>query len=220
MESSVEELIRWLSVDNGSHFQWGIFIALLLGGLGFPIPEDLPLILSGIAAARGVVELDSIALICYIGVIIGDQVLYFLGFLFGKKLMKKGIDSPLLPHLTQEWVDYVRVRWRGKRYLLIIMARHLFPFRAVTFISAGALHVPYIDFLVADLFAALLSVTIMLGIGYFIGEQLSPEVIKHLIDQAHVYTFAICLIGVLFWLYRRQRQKRIALNEANSATEL
>ena len=198
-----DDFSTWLTLGDGTNVQISVFVLLLLGGLGFPIPEDLPLIFAGVALEKGLVKLMPIAVTAYIGVMIGDQFLYFIGYRYGKGLIAKGVDSPWFPSITQDRVSLVREQWRRHRYWLIIAARHLFPIRAVTFISAGTLHVPYIDFLIADAIAGVLSVAIMMSIGYFIGESLTPEVTKHLVDQAHYYITAILVIIVIGYSCRR-----------------
>ena len=216
-----DDFTTWLALGDGTHVQISVFILLLLGGLGFPIPEDLPLIFAGVAVAKGLVKLMPIAITSYIGVLLGDQFLYFIGYRYGKRLVAKGVDSPWFPSITQDRVSLVREQWRRHRYWLIIAARHLFPIRAVTFISAGTLHVPYIDFLIADAFAGVLSVALMMSVGYFIGESLTPEVTRHLVDQAHYYILAtLIVIGIgysfrralLSWLSKKRDEKN-ALSE-------
>ena len=50
----------------------GLFFALLLAGLGIPIPEDLILITAGVLAYQGVIHLGWAIPILYIGVLSGD----------------------------------------------------------------------------------------------------------------------------------------------------
>lgn len=199
----IEDIIVWLSINQGENVYLGILILLILGGLGFPIPEDIPLILAGIAISKNMVSLIPMAVTCYIGVLLGDQFLYFLGYFFGKRLIKKGVESSWLPHLTQQRVDLVRERWHRRRFVLIIMARHLFPMRAATFVSAGTLHVPYLSFLIADAAAGLLSVAVMLALGMFIGDRLTPQILHHLIEQANYYLFGTMALFVAGYMLRR-----------------
>ena len=79
---SAEDLNLWLSGENSLYAHLAVFISLLLGGVGFPIPEDIPLLLSGLAASKGVVSLKSIFGTCYVGVVLADQIVYALGYYF------------------------------------------------------------------------------------------------------------------------------------------
>lgn len=203
----VDSLTDWLSSDSGQNAHIGIFAMLLLGGLGFPIPEDLPLILAGIAAAKRVVDLGPIFLTCYVGVLIGDQIIYCFGYFCGQKLIAAGTASSFFPSITQDRVDKFREQWRKRRLIVIVLARHLFPIRGVTFASAGAVKVPYLEFLVADALAGLLSVTLMMSIGYYIGESLTPQIVTHLIDEAHFYIIVLVLSVVIAIVAKRYLMK-------------
>lgn len=202
-------LFDWLSKGDGINTHISIFIALLLGGVGFPIPEDLPLILAGVVASQKIVSLRGIYLTSYFGVVLADQLIYFIGYFFGKKLVTAGIKSPFLPSINQEKINTIREGLRKKRLVYIFLGRHLFPLRTATFITAGALGIPYFEFLIADAFAALLSVSIVIGIGYFLGEQLSHETIKYLINQIHYLILIATVLGFLIYLaYRKYKTKK------------
>ena len=195
-----QEIINLASCDNGLWVHVGIFIALILGGFGLPIPEDIPLILAGVAVAKKVVTPEGVFLTCYVGVLIADQLVYAFGFIFGKKLLAAGTRSPWFPSITEERVEQVREGLRKKRLLYIFIGRHLFPVRAMTFVTAGALHVPFAEFLLADAIAALVSVTIMVGIGFFLGSAITPEVAESFSSQLHYWIIGILLLSALCYV--------------------
>lgn len=209
-------LLDWLTKSDGFNTHISIFISLILGGFGFPIPEDLPLVLGGIAASQGIVSIRGIYLTCYFGVVFADQLIYLIGYFFGKKLVNAGVKSPLFPSLNQEKINMIREGLRKKRLVYIFLGRHLFPLRTATFITAGALEIPYLEFLIADSFAALLSVSIVVGLGYFLGGQLSPDVIKQLIDKAHYVILIASIVIFLIYLackfYKKKKSNSCANN--------
>lgn len=206
----VDQLLHWLSSDNGLGAHISIFLMLLLGGFGFPIPEDVPLILAGVAASKKIVSLQGIFLTAYVGVIVADQIIYLFGYAFGQKLLARGTKSRFFPSITEDRVELIREGLRKKRLLYILLGRHFFPLRTATFLIAGALAIPYWEFLAADAFAALLSVGIVVWLGYFLGEKLTPEVIRHLIHQAHYYILIITCAAALVWLLTKKRRQRKA----------
>jgi len=146
-----QELFTYLSSDNGFVVQLGIFITLILGGVGFPVPEDIPILIAGVISARGLLSLQVMFLTCYIGVLIADQFVYWIGFFFGKKVLELGTKSKYFKLMTAERVEEVRNGLREKRLLYIFIGRHLFPIRSATFLTAGSLRIPYLEFLVADM---------------------------------------------------------------------
>ncbi len=213
------EFLSWLASDNGQAVHVAVMLMLLLGGLGFPIPEDIPILLSGVAASKGIVHPHFIFITCYVGVLLADQIVFLIGYLFGPRMLSAGTRSRFFPSITESRVEEIRIGLRKRRLLYIFVGRHLFPVRSVTFLTAGALRIPYLEFLFADALAALISVTVVIGIGYYLGEQLSPEVVHHLVSEAHYYiTGAVILILLVcffrYW-YRSARKSREAKKAAS-----
>src|SRR4051794_1756271 len=66
----------------------GVFIGILATGLGFPLPEEVPIITGGALAAHKEVSLLIMLPVCIVGVIIGDSFLYFIGRFWGSKLVE------------------------------------------------------------------------------------------------------------------------------------
>jgi len=209
-----DQLIDYLSSEGGYNLHVWVFIALILGGIGFPIPEDLPLLFAGIAAGRKVVRFGAIFLTCYVGVIIGDLIVYCIGYHFGPGMVEAGKKSSWFPGITQERIDKVQSGLRKNRLLYIFMGRHLFPIRSLTFATAGALKIPFHEFLLADLFAAMVSVFMMLGLGYFIGEALPPEVVTEISRRLHWVAIAICLVFG-FWVFRKLKRIKPEISGTN-----
>src|SRR6476620_10465722 len=88
-----------------------IFGILLACGLGLPIPEDITLFAAGLAAYYGLTNLWLVILVSYLGVIIGDSIIFYLGATYGRKLAKKWFFSKLLP---EERLTIVRSEFHKK----------------------------------------------------------------------------------------------------------
>ena len=202
-EENINELI---DSENAYSVHLGIVILLVLGALGFPVPEDIPIILAGIAAAQKIVSTQGIFLTCYVSVVIADIFIFMVGWLFGQKLLKAGTKSRFLPVVTEDKVETIREGLRKRRLLYIFIARHLFAVRTLTFLISGALRIPISEFIIADAIAALISVSLMMGLGYFLGETLTPEVINHLVSQASLYLLAAVVIVAAIYLFRKKKK--------------
>ncbi|HMO16623.1 MAG TPA: DedA family protein [Oligoflexia bacterium] len=207
----LSDIASLISSDNSILLHWIIFISLILGGFGLPIPEDLPLIVAGVVAANGAVPLISISIVCYLGVLLADLLIYGVGYRFGPKLLDYGTRSPFLPSVTPERMERVRNGLRRRRFLYIFLGRHLFPLRSVTFLTAGALRIPFLEFLISDLIAALISVTLMIGLGYILGETITPEILEKLGKDIHLYgviatMIVVCAFSVRYWHKRKKRR--------------
>jgi membrane protein DedA with SNARE-associated domain len=62
----------------------GIILILILGGLGLPIPEEAPIILAAVLSKNGQLHWPLALASCLAGVLLGDLVVYFLGFFYGE----------------------------------------------------------------------------------------------------------------------------------------
>jgi len=61
----------------------GLFGVLFSCGLGFPLPEDIPLLAAGTMVANGRLDFALVAICAWCGIIGGDCVLYHIGKKFG-----------------------------------------------------------------------------------------------------------------------------------------
>ncbi|MFN8391521.1 MAG: VTT domain-containing protein [Bdellovibrionota bacterium] len=208
------DFAHWLTSDNGFGVHITVLSMLLLGGLGFPMPEDIPLVLGGVAASQGIVSIKGMFLTCYVGVLLADQIIFLFGFFFGQRLLNAGTRSTFFPSITESRVQRVRDGLRRRRLVYILLGRHFFPLRTATFLIAGTLRIPFIEFLIADAFAALLSVGLVLWVGYFLGGKLTPEMISHIVHQAHYYLAGFVALLALMYLINRTLRKRKVADEA------
>jgi len=71
------------------HFPYlGIFILLILGGVGLPFPEDATLILSGFLAAHEIIKPLPGFLVIYAGLLVSDYFLYWVGKRYGRRVVE------------------------------------------------------------------------------------------------------------------------------------
>jgi membrane protein DedA with SNARE-associated domain len=167
-----------------------------LAGLGVPIPEDLVLITSGVLARQGVAALGWTIPTLYIGVLSGDLILYSFGRRFGGTILR---HPRVLRHLTpkrQARIEHYFARYGNRTVFLV---RHLAVLRAPTYLIAGAMKMPGWKFLLWDGLAALISVPLMVGLGYFFADHIDvlrrdlPRV-QHWIGLAVILTIGIYLL--------------------------
>src|SRR5262245_65190148 len=65
----------------------GLYLALCLGGVGFPIPEEVPVLTAGALAHQGVVRWWLALIVCIAGVVTGDLILYWTGRRWGERVL-------------------------------------------------------------------------------------------------------------------------------------
>lgn len=180
---------------------------LLLCGLGLPIPEDITLFAAGLLSYYGVSDVWVMIVIAMFGVLLGDSIIYYLGFHFGRKLTKKWIFHKLLP---DDRLAAVQQRFRERGNKLIFAARFMPGLRAPIFFSAGTLHLPYRVFLFYDGSAALISVPLIIGSVYYFGDELDHVVrVIQRVEHSLILVIFAALIAILAkWYVTHRKIKR------------
>ena len=166
----MDRLVDFLLNFYGPTPYFLIFGILVICGLGLPIPEDVTLFAAGLLSYYGLTDVWTMIAMAFLGVILGDTVIYWLGAHYGRKLTRHWFFHKLLP---DDRLDAVRSQFHRKGNKLVFAARFMPGLRAPIFVSAGTLHLPYRTFLFYDGTAALVSVPLIIGAVYFFGEQVS-----------------------------------------------
>lgn len=171
----MEKLFLYLTTNNLSAgiSYWIIFGILVACGLGFPLPEDVPLIATGYLIWEGTMQWLPGITITMFGVLIGDTLLFFLGRKMGMRILEQERVQTLF---KPEKIRRVRAYFRKYGEKLVFFARFVAGFRAVAFFMAGAMGMRYSRFLFLDGLAALLSVPVWIGVGWALGHYLGDEI--------------------------------------------
>lgn len=184
----------------------GIAVALLARGIGLPLPEDLPLLVAGALCATGTCEPARMLPMVFGLVLISDSVSYGLGRRFGHHLPR----VPLLGRmLTEERMTRVEdvYHTHGKKTLFV--SRFLPALRTPFFFVAGTVRIPYWKFLLVDTAAALISVPLLVGLGWTFAQQL-PKVIDYLQTAKSVFwgiLLILVAVAALWELHRLHRRR-------------
>ena len=145
-----------------------IFLLLMLGIVGLPVPDETLLTFAGYLCFKGKLGLETTLLAAFLGSVCGISLSYGLGRLFGLPMVRKlGPTFHLRPHHlteTQRWFE----RW-GKYMLLLGYfvpgVRHLIG------IVAGASKLSPAVFSTFAYSGALLWSSSFIGLGYVAGEE-------------------------------------------------
>jgi membrane protein DedA with SNARE-associated domain len=178
----------------------GIALLLLLGGLGLPVPEEAPIILAAVLSRGGKMWWPLALASCFAGVLLGDFVVYFLGFFYGEKVMS-------LP-LTRKFLSPAReVQIKGyfhrHGFKILILGRFAVGFRTAAYLTAGILKLPALRLLLTDLFAVSLSTLSVFGLSYVFAHQ-----VENSFDRMKHWLTAIAGITLLGWLIHRSYRGR------------
>ncbi len=191
---------------------WVCFCSLLGTGIPFmPIPEELPIVGAGAWTAGAPEQYDGyrwlMLPICFLGVVVSDFSLYFVGRKFGRRILKTRIFARLLPPKKQLEIEE---NFHKHGIKVLLFARFLPGIRSPVFIMAGVMKLPMRRFIVADAIYAIPGVCLLFYLGYHFRNQ-AVELVDNLdkgpagyIKPAIVLLVLLGVVGyMLYKLWKR-----------------
>jgi len=150
----------------------GIFVVVILGNIGLPVPEETVLAVAGYLVWSGRVQLLPVLIVGLISAVAGDTCGYWLGRRYGRAAVERYAHRLLTPARVVAAESFV------SRYgaLAVCVARFVGGFRFLAGPLAGAVGLPFRSFLRGNLFGAALFVPYAVGLGYAIGYGLGPYI--------------------------------------------
>ncbi len=181
----------------------GIIVFLVLTGCGMPIPEEVAVIFAGVVSSQGHLEPELAVAACLFGALLGDSIMYAIGYHFGHSLMAK--HPKLGKFVGAEREEYFEQAILRHGFKVMLLARFMVGVRGPVYLAAGVVRMPFRRFLLWDLFCATLVVGTFFSLSYFYGKQITS-----LVRDAEVtLTLVACALGAIatVWWMRRRRQK-------------
>ncbi|MCA1686957.1 MAG: DedA family protein [Planctomycetia bacterium] len=178
----------------------GIALILVLGGLGLPVPEEAPIILAAILSRGGKMWWPLAITSCLTGVLLGDFIVYFLGYFYGEKVLSLPLTRKFLTRAREAQIQGYFHRHGVK---ILILGRFAVGFRTAAYLTAGILKLPTLKLFLTDLFAASLSTLLMFGLGYAFADQIQSN-----FDRAKHWMTAAAALALASWLLHRYYKAR------------
>jgi len=193
-----------------------VFINVLAGSLGLPVPAMPALVLFGAMAAMhpGSIgqQVAPVLGLAILAMLIGDSVWFMAGRLYGGNTLKTLCKLSLSRDTCVKKTERFFGRW-GVRVLAI--AKFVPGLSLVSVPMAGAMGVPYRQFVGFDgIGAALWS-----GTGLLIGVMFAPQIDMLMSGASRLGRFALVVVVVLLVLYatyRWQRRRQLIKKLANA----
>ena len=192
---------------------WGypaIFVCLVLGNMGVPLPEEAILALAGYMVWRGQLQLPAVLVIGAVGASVGDNLGYWMGSRYGREAIERYGHWVLGRRARLESIECFVARYGP---LGVFVARFLPGVRFMAGPLAGALRLRFSRFLAANVLGATVYVPVAVGAGYAVGVGLGEHVerLRHVVGSLEhaVLVAALCLSGlILVWRVMRARLGR------------
>ena len=178
----------------------GITLILILGGLGLPIPEEAPIILAAVLSKNGRLQWPLALASCLLGVLLGDLVVYFLGFFYGEKVLSLPLTRRLLTRQREAQIKGYFHR-HGFKDPGLPPADSSPASGLAAYSTAGILKLPALKLLtVTDIaVAALLTTFLMFRLGYAFAHQIR----KRYSARSQQWVTVILALSLAIWLLVR-----------------
>lgn len=213
-------LIDWMLLKLGVYVYVGLFaIVFAETGLavGFFLPGDSLLVVAGLFAAAGKLNLAILMVTLFVAAVVGDAVGYLSGKKAGEALFTKPKSRFFNPKHLKKAHDFYE-KHGGKT---IIIARFVPIVRTFAPIVAGAAKMSYRQFLLYNIFGGLGWVVSMLLAGYFLGglvEQFVRNVfgiegflLEEHVDKVVIVVVFLSILPIIYEFIKARREIKEAV---------
>lgn len=206
------EILNFLIDFFSTYGYFAVFLVLIACGIGIPVPEDITLIAGGVICALSkttshLLHFEVMSLVALAGVLIGDGTMFFMGRRLGSKVTR----VPGIRRIITEKI-YSEIQAKVLKYgdKILFLARFLPGLRAPIYIMAGVSHrVSYLKFVIMDGLAAIISVPVLVYLGYFFANDLDEilNYVKH--SEFAIIGLVILVVGIIvFYNVRKAKKKK------------
>jgi membrane protein DedA with SNARE-associated domain len=186
-----------------------VFGLVLIEDFGVPLPGETALILGAAYAGAGKLNIFVVALLGFLGALVGDNIGFAIGHFGGRPLLER---YGRYVFLTPERIERATGFFERHGGWIIIIARFIEGLRQANGIIAGISGIHWAKFLVFNAIGAALWVTVWTSIGYFSGSHINT-----IYDTASRYSTYVAIafgVFVLAWVARRIVRARRARADA------
>lgn len=185
----------------------GIFMLLILGGIGLPFPEDATLILSGALIANDVIRPLPAFFLVYSGLLLTDFFLYAVGKKYGSKIVTHKRFHKIISSERLLKLENAFAKWG---VLLILVGRHVIFLRSQLMLVSGVMRMSALKFLMADSVSSLFTIAFWGGVGYIGGNslQIVMKDIKRLEHAAIVLVIILAMLYMSFKYYKMTKNRK------------
>ena len=191
---------------------WFVVFAETGLAVGFFLPGDSLLVVSGLFAAAGKLNVAFVLLAFFLGSVLGDSTGYWTGRFMGKTLFNRESSRIFKPSR----VEKAHAFFEKYGVKTVILARFVPIVRTFAPLVVGAAEMSYAKFLVFSVIGGLLWISSMVLAGYFLGGVIERALnirLEDHIEKVVIVVVAISLLPPLIEYLRHRFGKRPAIEE-------
>lgn len=199
-------LIDWLLALLGNYVYFGLWFVIFAEvglAVGFFLPGDSLLVVSGLMAATGKLNVLLVMLAFFLGSVIGDSTGYWTGRFMGKTLFNRESSRIFKPSR----VEKAHAFFEKYGVKTVILARFVPIVRTFAPLVVGAAAMPYPTYLLFSIIGGLLWISSMVLAGYFLGGVIENAFHIKLEDHIEKVVIVVVFISILPPIYEFIRHK-------------
>jgi membrane protein DedA with SNARE-associated domain len=188
------------AADLLAHWGYGaIFVAVVLGNIGFPVPEETILVLGGYMAQRGILRIEIVIAIGIVSAVTGDVIGYWLGRRYGRRAIER---YGRWVHITPARLDKVCAFVARYGAWAVFCARFVAGLRFLAGPLAGATGLRPLAFATGNVLGACVFVPMVVGLGYLLGRTFGDD-IERLVHHVEYLALGAALVLTLVLVIAR-----------------
>lgn len=172
---------------------WFVVFAETGLAVGFFLPGDSLLVVSGLFAAAGKLNVALVMLAFFLGSVIGDSTGYWTGRVMGKTLFNRESSRIFKPSR----VEKAHAFFEKYGVKTVILARFVPIVRTFAPLVVGAAEMPYSRFLPFSIIGGLLWISSMVLAGYFLGGVIERALGIKLEDHIEKVVIVVVVLSLL-----------------------
>ncbi|PJG84075.1 DedA family protein [Caviibacterium pharyngocola] len=185
---------------------FAVLFILIICGFGVPIPEDITLVSGGVISGLGYANPHIMLVVSMIGVLLGDSIMYWLGRIYGVKILR---FRPIRKILTLKRLKMVREKFDKYGNRVLFIARFLPGLRAPIYMVSGITRrVSFTRFVLLDFCAAIISVPVWVYLGHFGASNLDWLHAQIQKGQIVIYILIAAVALFLLWKWKRSKMQK------------
>src|SRR5580765_6984584 len=215
-------LIDWMLALLGPWVYFGLWFVIFAEtglALGFFLPGDSLLVVSGLFAAAGKLNVLLVMLAFFLGSVIGDSTGYWTGRVMGKTLFNRESSWVFKPSR----VEKAHAFFEKYGVKTVILARFVPIVRTFAPLVVGAAEMPYSRFLPFSIAGGALWISTMVLAGYFLGgvieRALNIKLEDHIEKVVIVVVFLSLLPPIIEFIRHKLGRKPDIIEEAIEVVE-
>lgn len=161
------------------------------------IEGEVAVLTAGLLCRSGLMSLELVMLFAFLGTLITEQTLYFIGRIYGSKLLQK---YPRILEKSRKIMDFLH------KYdaLFIFGSRFIYGIRNISPIIIGMANITPLKFSALNVPAALIWSVLVAGIGYVFADAL--DLTKSNMKILHIVGLLLLTYALSIFIYKKSKK--------------